>query len=165
MYQHFPLQLFIKRTRVASNTEKTALRQIDTNFISDEEDGEGSQEGVWLVRSPPWHSPQLSSPLKRLQEKIDNQPSASSSSHPHNKRLEGEPSTCSPPTSSPAWALLPGDRQSPERSPSQNMIPPSPQSPQHCRGDESDGEPLHVLDTSPVTIRQRPNRQLQSVWD
>ena len=112
--------------RVASNTKKTALQQIVANFMSDEEDGEGSQESVWVVKSPLWHSPQLSSLLKRLQEKIDNQPSASSSSHPQNtSRVEGEPFTRSPPTSSPAWALLPGDRQSPKRSPSQNRIPPS----------------------------------------
>ena len=111
--------------RVASNTKKTALQQIDANFMSDEEDGEGSQESVWVVKSPLWHSPKLSSLLKRLQEKIDNQPSAFSSSHPQNTRVEGEPSTRSPPTSSPAWALLPGDKQSPKRSPSQNRIPPS----------------------------------------
>ena len=135
-----------------NKAEKTALQQIDANFMSGKENGEGSQEDVWVVRSPLWRSPQLSPLLKRLQEKIDNQPSASSSSHPQNKRVEGEPSTRSPPTSSPAWALLPGDRQSPERSPYQNRIPPSPQSPQHCSGDKSDGEPLHMLDTSPVTI-------------
>ena len=151
--------------RVASKTKKTALQQIVANFMSDEEDGEGSQESGWVVKSPLWHSPQLSSLLKRLQEKIDNQPSAFSSSHPQNKRVEGEPSTHSPPTSSPALALLPGDRQSPERCPSPNRIPPSPQSPQHCSGDESDGEPLHMLDTSPVIIRRRPNRWLQSLWD
>ena len=57
--------------------EKTALQQIDANFMTGKEDGEGSQEDVWVVRSPLWHIPQLSSLLKRLQEKIDNQPSAS----------------------------------------------------------------------------------------
>ena len=57
--------------------EKTALQQIDANFMSGKEDGEGSQENVWAVRSPLWRSPQLSSLLKRLQEKINNQPSAS----------------------------------------------------------------------------------------
>ena len=158
----------MKRIRVASNTEKTALQQIDANFMSDEEDGEGSQEGLWIVRSPPWRSPQLSSLLKRLQEKIDNQSSATSSSHPQNTRVEGEPSTRSPPTSSPAWTLLPGDGQIPERSTSQNMIPPSPQSPQHCSGDESDGEPLHMSDSSPsspVAVRRRANRRLQPLWD
>ena len=30
--------LFMKRLRVASNTEKTALQQTDANFMSDEED-------------------------------------------------------------------------------------------------------------------------------
>ena len=59
-----------------------------------------------------------------LQEKIDNQSPATSSSHPQSTKI-GESSTHSPPTSSPAWALLPGDRQSPERFTSQNMTPPS----------------------------------------
>ena len=72
--------------------------------MSGKENGEGSQQDVWVVRSPLWRSPQLSPLLKRLQEKIDNQPSASSSSHSQNKRVEGEPSTHSPPTSSPALA-------------------------------------------------------------
>ena len=158
--------------RVASNTKKTALQQIVANFMSDEEDGEGSQEIVWVVKSPLWHSPQLSSLLKRLQEKIDNQPSAFSSSHPQNTRVEGEPSTRSPPTSSPAWALLPHQHGHSflviDRPPRGLLLKIGfllPQSPQHCSGDESDGEPLHMLDTSPVTIRRRPNRRLQSLWD
>ena len=69
-----------------NKAEKTALQQIDANFMSGEEDDEGSQEDVWVVRSPPWRSPQLSSLIKRLQEKIDNQPFESSSSHPQNTR-------------------------------------------------------------------------------
>ena len=69
-----------------NKAEKTALQQIDANFMSGKEDGEGSQENVWVVRSPLWRSPQLSSLLKRLQEKIDNQPSASWSSLPQNTR-------------------------------------------------------------------------------
>ena len=60
-----------------NKAEKTALPQIDANFMIGKENGEGSQEDVSVVRSPVWHSPQLSSLLKRLQEKIDNQPSAS----------------------------------------------------------------------------------------
>ena len=164
MYQKFPLQLFIKRTRVASKTKKTALQQIVANFMSDEEDGEGSHESVWVVKSPLWHSPQLSSLLKRLQEKIDNQPSAFSSSHLQNTRVEGESSTRSPPTSSQhKHSFLVIDRALRGLLLQIGFLPP--QSPQHCSGDESDGEPLHMLDTSPVTIRRRPNRRLQSLWD
>ena len=36
-----------------NKADKTALQQIDANFMSGEEDGEGSQEDVWVVRSPP----------------------------------------------------------------------------------------------------------------
>ena len=38
--------------------------QQTANFMNDEEDGEGSQESLCVVRLPPWHSPQLSSLLK-----------------------------------------------------------------------------------------------------
>ena len=44
--------------------EAHALQQTDANFMNDEEDDEDSQEGLWVVRSPPWHSPELSSLLK-----------------------------------------------------------------------------------------------------
>ena len=44
--------------------EAHVLQQTDANFMNDEEDGEGSQESLCVVRSPPWHSPQLSSLLK-----------------------------------------------------------------------------------------------------
>ena len=44
--------------------EVHVLQQTDANFMNDEEDGEGSEEGLLVVRSPPWHSPQLSSLLK-----------------------------------------------------------------------------------------------------
>lgn len=149
LYQNLPLQLYVKRVRVASSAEKMAIQQIDANFMSDEEDGEDSQEGSWVVRSPPWRSPQLSSLLKKLQDKVENQPSASS--HPQNTRVEGEPSTHSPPASSPAWALLPGDRERCERSPSPELIPTSPQSPRTSRqstSDEGDEERWDMLDTS-----------------
>ena len=42
--------------------ETHVLQQTDANFMNDEEDGEGSQEGLWVVRSPPWHSPCTQSP-------------------------------------------------------------------------------------------------------
>ncbi|XP_027041803.1 uncharacterized protein LOC113669918, partial [Pocillopora damicornis] len=42
-----------------NKAEKTALQQTDANFMSGKENGEGSQEDVWVVRSPLWRSPQL----------------------------------------------------------------------------------------------------------
>ena len=36
-----------------NKAEKNALQQIDANFMTGKEDGEGSQEDVWVVRSPP----------------------------------------------------------------------------------------------------------------
>ena len=52
-----------------NKAEKTALQQIDANFMSGKENGEGSQEDVWVVRSLPWRSPQLSPLLKRLRDR------------------------------------------------------------------------------------------------
>lgn len=40
--------------------------------MSGKENGEGSQEDVWVVRSPLWRSPQLSPLLKRLRRKLTN---------------------------------------------------------------------------------------------
>jgi len=59
--------------KFASGNEKQALQQLDPNFMSDEEDGE-DPAGTWIVRSPAWRSPQLSSMLHKLQEKIDGSP-------------------------------------------------------------------------------------------
>ncbi|KAJ7358836.1 hypothetical protein OS493_020671 [Desmophyllum pertusum] len=41
--------------------------------MSDEEDGEGSQEGSWVVRSPQWRSPRLTTMLRELQSRVDSQ--------------------------------------------------------------------------------------------
>lgn len=102
------LQLFMKRMKVASSSEKQALLELDPSFMSDEEDGVEAQVGSWVVKSPPWHSPQLSSLLKKLQGKVE---SHSGSSHPKNNRVQGEPSTCPAPPSSPTWALRILERQ------------------------------------------------------
>lgn len=80
------LQLFVKRVKVASTSEKQALLQLDPSFMSDEEDGEGSQVGSWIVRSPSWRSSELTSLLKKFQGKVDLQ---SGSSHPKNSRVHG----------------------------------------------------------------------------
>lgn len=79
-------RLFVKRVKVASTSEKQALLQLDPSFMSDEEDGEGSQVGSWIVRSPSWRSSELTSLLKKLQGKVDLQ---SGSSHPKNSRVHG----------------------------------------------------------------------------
>ena len=92
--------------KVASGNEKQALQQLNPNFMSDEEDGE-DLAGTWIVRSPPWRSPRLSSMLPKLQEKIDSQPS----SHSQNSRVRGTPCTHPPPPSPPAWAVCADDRE------------------------------------------------------
>ena len=60
------LQLFIKRMKVASGSEKQALLQLDPSFMSDEEDGEEDEAGLWIVRSPSWRGPELTFLVKRL---------------------------------------------------------------------------------------------------
>ena len=120
------LQLFIKRMKVASGSEKQASLQLDPSFMSDEEDGVENEAGSWIVRSPSWRSPELTSLVKRLQGKVEAQ---SGSSHPKNKRLHGEPSTRPPPPSSPAWALGSLDRDSHPRSPFPQPLSPCPEAP------------------------------------
>ena len=78
-------QLFIKHMKVATGTENEALQQIDPAFMSDEEDGEDNLEGSWVVRSPPWRSPRLSSLLKNLQGRVN--ANGLSNSHPKNPRV------------------------------------------------------------------------------
>ena len=97
------LQLFAKRMKVASETERESLKQLDARYMSDEEDGEEGEGGAWVVRSPPWRSQRLSSLLRRLQERVNSK--LTSSSHPKNPRVPGLPSMRSPPKSSPPWAV------------------------------------------------------------
>ena len=154
--------------KVASESEKQALQQLDPYFMSDEEDAEDTEAASWVVRSPPWRSSTLSSLVKKLQDRVNSQ---QSSSHPKNTRLQGEPSTRHPPTSSPAGALVPANREHHQRTPSPQPSPPSrqptpssPQSPQSSPRRGSDGndsdhsaEYSRVLDPSPVA-RHRTKR-------
>ena len=98
-----------------------------------------------------------------LQEKIDNQSSATSSSHPQNAPQESHPHTAHQLPHLHGHSFLVIDRALRGLLLRIWLLPP--QSPQHCSGDESDGEPLHMLDSSPVTIRRRPNGRLQPLWD
>ena len=150
--KHFLFQLFMKRMKVATGSEKQALQQLDPSFMSDEEDGEGSQAGSWVVRSPPWRSPRLSFMLRGLQGGTDCQ--ASSLSHPKNARVNGEPCARHPP-SSPAWALATVDRPDHQRSPSpQPLSPPvwSPQSLPRQDTDEDDDNDSVFCDERSTTL-------------
>lgn len=165
------LQLFVKRVKVASTSEKQALLQLDPSFMSDEEDGEGSQVGSWIVRSPSWRSSELTSLLKKLQGKVDLQ---SGSSHPKNSRVHGEPSTRPPPPSSPAWALGAVDRDSNLRSPSRQPPSPYPESPcspqrgtfssEEDVSSESGGE-CHILDHADSPVKRCRNKRVRPIDD
>lgn len=161
-------RLFIKRMKVASGSEKQALQQLDPSFMSDEEDNE-DMAGTWIVRSPAWRSPQLSSMLEKLQSKIDIQPS----SHPKNNRVQGTPCTRPEPPSSPAWAVCAGDR---DRTPlAQRSLFPQPTTPPHPQpsqslsessGDENDENLDSLSPESPVrnfTCRHR--RRIRALQD
>jgi len=105
-------RLFAKRMKVASETERESLKQLDSRYMSDEEDGEEGEGGAWVVRSPPWRSQRLSSLLRRLQERVNSKQTPSS--HPQNPRVPGMPSMRSPPKSSPPWAVdRSGEHQTP----------------------------------------------------
>ena len=64
------LQLFVKRMKVATDAEKEVLHKLDANFMSDEEDGEDDQSGLWIVRSPAWRSRRLTSLINSLQQRV-----------------------------------------------------------------------------------------------
>ena len=157
--------------KAASNSENKALLQLDPSFMSDEEDGEGSQAGSQIVRSPSWRSQELTSLLKRLQGKVELQ---SGSSHPKNSRLHGEPSTRPPPPTSPAWAIGVLDRDSDPRSPSPQPLSPYPESPRSPPKDtfsseedensESGGE-YHILDNVESPVKRRRNKRVRPVDD
>lgn len=157
--------------KVASTSEKQALLQLDPSFMSDEEDGEGSQVGSWIVRSPSWRSSELTSLLKKLQGKVDLQ---SGSSHPKNSRVHGEPSTRPPPPSSPAWALGAVDRDSNLRSPSRQPPSPYPESPcspqrgtfssEEDVSSESGGE-CHILDHADSPVKRCRNKRVRPIDD
>lgn len=151
------MQLFIKRMKFASGNEKQALQQLDPNFMSDEEDGE-DPAGTWIVRSPAWRSPRLSSMLHKLQEKIDGQPSL----HPQNSRVRGTPCTRPPPPSSPAWAVCTDDRETTAHARSTSPLPTTPPCPQssseYDSGDENDENLNTSIPESPVRISGQRRR-------
>ena len=60
--------------KVASETERESLKQLDSRYMSDEEDGEEGEGVAWVVRSPPWRSQRPSSFLRRLQERVNSDP-------------------------------------------------------------------------------------------
>ena len=167
-----PLQLFIKRMKVASGSEKQALLQLDPSFMSDEEDGEEDEAGSLTVRSPSWRSPELTSLVKRLQGKVEAQ---SGSSHPKNKRLHGEPSTRPPPPSSPAWALGTLDRDSHPRSPSPQPLSPCPEAPNSLQRrrvafseedeDSESGDEYCILDHVDSPVKQHRNKRVRPLND
>jgi hypothetical protein len=96
------LQLYVQITNVSNEEEKERMVAIDHNYMSDEEDGEGEQKDLWVVRSPKWRSRMLTILLSTLQERVTAQ--GNTSKHPKNKRIRGAPSTRLPPSNPPQWA-------------------------------------------------------------
>ncbi|CAH3184906.1 unnamed protein product, partial [Porites lobata] len=47
-------RLFNAPVKVARGQEKQLMRELNYDFVSDEEDG---TEGKWIIRSPSWRSP------------------------------------------------------------------------------------------------------------
>ena len=153
---HLSLQLFVKRIKVATESERETLQQLDPHFMSDEEDGEDDQAGLWVVRSPPWRSARLSAMIRSIQERCDSQ---TSTSHPSNARVQGGPCTRPPPPTSPPWAVATDITGRENSRPSATVFQQSPFS----QRNDSDEEDLHdqeeiygVLDrdTPPVRLRR-----------
>ena len=149
------------------------MLQLDLSFTSNEEDGVGDEAGSWIVRSPSWRSPELTSLVKKLQGKVEAQ---SGSSHPKNKRLHEEPSTHPPPPSSPVWALGSLDRDSDPRSPSLQPLSPCPEAPHSLQRpraafsseedeDSDSGDEYHILDHVDSPVKQRRNKRVRPIND
>ena len=107
--------MYVQRKRMAEGDEKAAMDDINYNWMSDEEDGEGENKDCWVVRSPTFRSDALNHLLKTLQERVDRKEmeSSSKSKHPKFRRIIGTPSSRPAPASSPAWAVRP-PREEPE---------------------------------------------------
>ena len=152
------LQLFVKRMKVETDAEKEVVHKLDANFMSDEEDGEDDQSGLWIVRSSAWRSRRLTSLINSLQQSR----SKSTSSHPSNPRLQGEPSARQPPPSSPTWAV--SIIREPDASPEAPEDPPSPQPPSQYfssrRGNDDDGDDSCEDDWVGTPISRKRHRQL-----
>ena len=82
------LQLFVKRMKIATDAEKEVLHKLDSNFMSDEEEGEDDQSGLWIVRSPAWRSRRLKSLINSLQQRVESRESFLPANHPQ-VRLHG----------------------------------------------------------------------------
>ena len=89
--------------KVCNDEEKDNMAIIDHNFMSDEENEEGEQKGVWVVRSPPWRSRDLNRLLSTLQKKLTAKDD--SGKHPKNKRAKAAPSARHPPSHAPQWTF------------------------------------------------------------
>ena len=69
---------------MARGQEKQLMRELNYDFVSDEEDG---PEGKWIIRSPSWRSPRTNEVTNRLQRRIDQ--SREEEVRPHVPRVEG----------------------------------------------------------------------------
>ena len=112
-----------------------------------------------IVRSPAWRSRRLTSLTNSLQQRVE---AKSTSSHPSNPRLQGEPSARQPPPSSPTWAV--SIIREPDASPEAPEDPPSPQPPSQyfspSRGNDDDGDDGGEDDWVRTPISRKRHRQL-----
>ena len=71
LHENVSSELFIKSVKVASNSEKQSLLQLDPRFMSSEEDEEGSQAQLWIVKVSEIAMLTVNILLKKLQGKIE----------------------------------------------------------------------------------------------
>ena len=105
MISYFVFQWFLKRTQAASEEEREVLQQLDVNYMSDEEDGDGDNSGCWVVRSLPWRGPHVTEIVHNVQQRLDEKNAETASKFPRNKRVDGPPSSRLPPANAPTWAV------------------------------------------------------------
>ncbi|KXJ08135.1 hypothetical protein AC249_AIPGENE22933, partial [Exaiptasia diaphana] len=75
-------------------------RRCRKHQVTDEEDGEGDDEGKWVVRPPAWRSREASDLMQRLQAKVDRL-----NKRPKVFRVRGDNSNRGRPSATTTWAV------------------------------------------------------------
>ncbi|XP_031553285.1 serine/arginine repetitive matrix protein 2-like [Actinia tenebrosa] len=114
-------RLFTARCKVADGEDLNLIKQLNYEYVSDEENGIREDSGKWVVRHPAWRSEEADSLMERLQSKVETQ----RSERPRVSRVGGLPSTRCKPRNPVMWAvqrqprnIVPTIERSPSRSPS-----------------------------------------------
>lgn len=89
---------------MSNDDEKENLQALNYDYVSDEENGDGTNQGKWVVRRPVWRSARASALMERLQCRINN--CQQEHLRPRVPRVQGPPSERHVPRHHVDWAVL-----------------------------------------------------------